>query len=708
MDGDRSVSMLVQPDQWARCAHHGTVLLPGGGVELDWQEDAAAEPPGCGEPTTAAQHAEPTGLAFDRWCAAYVSRPARGAVDVVEPRRTAVATPCPGAFARPRGLTVDRRQRLYVVETAARTVLVVELGSGRALRRVPICPGRPVDVVADCGRVVVLARRPDALFVLDGRRNARPGPALVAPGCPGRLQPARLTRGPLVLWTGQGSDAPGVVATADGRVQLEVLGATDLELTPSGVLVVARGPGKPLRRFAGTRDGWVELEPLGAPSYDGGAVAVTPAGRVAFTTSDGYATTTGSTARHVDEGSVVSYRFDSGRYRTRWGRMFVDACLPPGTSVTAQFLTTDTDDVLDPIDPSAPSRGAVGVSHPELTPPLPSAMLLSSLGDPTPVYRRPTGSEQPWTSSSSPGEVETYESPVAAPPGRYLWVKLVLQGNEQVTPRVEAVRIERPGHRLLDSLPRSWSRGEDDADFLQRYLTPLDGFLHDLDWQAAQRAILLDPRSTPDEALPWLASFAGLVLDRRWSDEARRTLVAEAYQLYARRGTKSALLRLLEIYLGRPPTLVEAWQLRGLAGVVLGAGPDGLEAPVVGGSARATGTLGRFTVGGAQAHPDPYERTAHRFTVLVPGRLSDEQRSIIQRIVVEHRPAHTACDICELGSGMRVSRLRIALTSFIGPTTDWTSAVIAQTRVGADGVVGTPALGSRVGASTGVGKVRVG
>jgi phage tail-like protein len=707
MDGDRSVSLLVQPDQWARCAHDGTVLLPGGGIELDWQEDSPTKPSaGCSKPTRTVACAEPAGLAFDRWCAAYVSRPACGAVDVVEPRRNAVATPCPGAFARPRGLAVDRRQRLYIVETAARTVLVVDLPSGRARRRVPICPGRPVDAVADCGRVIVLARAPDALFILDGRSNARPGPVLIPPRCPRGLQPTRLTRGPTILWTGQGPDAPAFVATADGRVLLEVPGATDLELTPNGVLVVARGVGEPFRRFAENQDAWVELEPLGAPSYDGGAVTVTPAGRVAFTTKDGYATTTGSTARHVDEGSVVSYRFDSGQYRTRWGRMFVDACLPPGTSVAAQFLTTDTDDVLDPIPPSAPARGSVDVRHPEQTPPLPSATLLSSLDDPSPLFRRPTGSEQPWSSSS--GDVETYESPVAAPPGRYLWVRLVLQGNEQVTPRVAALRIERPGHRLLDSLPLSWSSDDDDADFLQRYLAPLDGFLHDLDWQAAQRAILLDPRSTPGEALSWLASFAGLVLDGRWSDEARRTLVAEAYGLYARRGTKAALLRLLEIYLGRPPTLVEAWQLRGLGGVVLGAGPDGLEAPVVGGSARTTGTLGRFTVGGAQKHPDSYELTAHRFTVLVPGKLTDEQRSIIEKLVIEHRPAHTTCDICELGSGMRVSRMRISLTSFVGPTTGWTSMVVGQTRLTADGVVGTPAFGSRVGTSAAVGEVRVG
>ena len=33
---ERAYSLLVEPDQWARCAHHNTALLDGGGVELSW------------------------------------------------------------------------------------------------------------------------------------------------------------------------------------------------------------------------------------------------------------------------------------------------------------------------------------------------------------------------------------------------------------------------------------------------------------------------------------------------------------------------------------------------------------------------------------------------------------------------------------------------------------------------------------------------
>ena len=436
---------------------------------------------------------------------------------------------------------------------------------------------------------------------------------------------------------------------------------------------------------------------------------MTPENRIAYTVPTGFATTTGSVARHITSGSVVTYRFDSGTYRTRWGRMFLDACLPRDTSVSARFLTSDADEVPDPLEATRPARGVVAVRNPEKTPPLPSRTFLDALSKAQALFRRPTGREQPWQQIAADDGYETYESPVAAEPGRYPWVQLLLAGTQQVTPRVRAMRIERPGHQLLNSMPRSWSRDEGDVDFLHRYLTPLDGILHELDWRAAQRAVLLDPRSTPQEALPWLASFAGLVLDRRWPEPARRTLVAEAYPLFARRGTRAALIRLLEIYLDRPPAIVEQWQLRGLGGTVLGTTPGGQPAPVVRGSAEATGTLGRFTVGGLLPGTNSYKLFAHRFTVLVPGELTPKQRTVVRDLVDLHRPVHTVGGICELGSGMRVGRqLHLSLTAFVGPGSRWGPAVVGQSRLGGDGVVGTPAVGARLGETTIAGRVRVG
>ncbi|WP_255768574.1 phage tail protein I [Pseudarthrobacter sulfonivorans] len=731
MYADRTLTLLVQPDQWARCAHEHTALLPGGGVVLDWTEPATMPEDDCAAQQFSVALPVPclAGLAFDRWCRAYRSRPEAGRVDVFDQDGTQSPTTGHGTLGRPGALAVDRSQRLYVVEASGHAVLVVDLWAQRLLRRVPFGRTRPVDVAADCGRAAVLLRRPDQIVFLDGRRGPRPGPVLVDPCCFPGLAPTRITAhftgGLLVLWRGGGHSA---VASPDGTVQLEVEGATDIEATSNGLLVVARAPGQPFLRFQHDDEcGWTELEPAEAPDFDGGALTISPAGRIVFTTACGFSSTAGSAARHAPSGSVVTYRLDSGHYHTRWGRVFLEACLPAGTGATLKFLTSEGEDVLDPVEATAPSRGSRPVPHPEQTPPLPSRELLDGLTREGTVFRRPNGPEQSWPNAPE-GGFATYESQVTAAPGRYLWLKLCLTGTANASPRVRAIRIECPGHRLLNSLPRAWSRDDADADFLHRFLAPLEGTLHELEWRAAERAILLDPRTAPQEALPWLASFAGLVLDQRWPESARRTLVAEAYRLFTRRGTRGALIRMLELYLGRAPVIIEAWQLRGLGGMVLGAGPGGAAAPAVGGNARATGVLGRFAIGGvalpvkspagtSAAEPagtgpalgqDSFQRSAHRFTLLVPGRLTEEQRAVVRSILDVHRPAHTVYEVCELGTGMRVGqRLHLNLTSFVGPDTGWAPAVLGQFRVGGDGIVGTPAAGSRVGDAS-VGQVRVG
>jgi phage tail-like protein len=701
MQGDRGLARLADPDQWARCRHQDTALVTGG-VELAWRPLPVTAPdPGAGSCGQA-------GLAFDRWCRAYRSRPERGRVQALPggPAKT------PGTLREPRGLAVDRAERLYVVETGRALVHVVGLLEQRLLRRVPVrargrrrC--RPVDAASAGAGAVVLCQSPAVLLRIEGRRGRRPGRARGRPRG-GAARPLRVaTRGAvvLVLWTGR-AGGPAVVADPDGHVVARVPGATDLELAADGTLVVAAGPGQDLRRFgpagAGATRGWVELPPLAAPGFDGGALALAPGGRLAFTTHSGYGWTPGVRADHATVGEVVGYRLDAGAYRTRWGRVFVDACLPPGTTVRVHTLTSDDDEVPGPVA-WYPADRTGPVRAPELTPSLPPATDLADLrrrveADPAAgrLFLRPSGPERAWA-PPDPDGLATYETPVTAPPGRYLWLVLQLTGNGQATPRVREIRVERPGHRLATAMPRAWSARESDAAFLQRFLAPAEGLLHELDERAALRALLLDPGIAPRDLLPWLAGLIGLVLDARWPEPARRELLRQAYDLYRIRGTQAGLERLLGLYLTVPFAVVESWRLRGLAGAVLGAPPAPPPAPAVGGPG-AAGALGRFAVGGVRPGEDGYTVTAHRFVVLVCAELSDEQRDVVEGLLSRHKPAHTLVELCELGLGMRVGRhLHLGLSSVVGPGAGWAGTVVGQVLVGADGVLGLPSAGSRVG-----------
>jgi phage tail-like protein len=716
-------SLLAHPDQWARCRHESTALLPGGGVQLSWQDAEREEV--APEEVAPPPHRLPPGLAFDRWGNAYRSWPEDDRVSV-QPPATATTSAADldwaGTFTRPSALAVDATQRLYVVQDAGARVAVADLWARQLLRRIPVATGRhprrrAVDVAARCCEALVLTRHPIELLVLTGRRGPLPGPPLVRPRCRGAVRASRVAVARdgtvLVLW--HRMDLPPLVADSDGRPVVAVPDAVDLAVRADGTLAVVCRPGLPLRRFAALEGaaltgGVVELDPLAQPGFDGGSVEESH-GRLSSTAIRGIVWTGGPSVRFLPAGRVTTYRLDSGSYRTRWGRVLLDACLPPGTGVAVRSVTTDDDGVADPVDPAPPARGGITVRRPDLTPPLPgtAAVAQASATRAAALFRRPTGREQPWIQIAADDRFETYEVPVTAGPGRYLWLLLDLTGTAGHTPRVRELRVERPGHRLLQQLPRAWSREEGDADFLQRFLAPLDGLLRELDGRAVQRALLIDPAATPQEALAWLAGFAGLALDRRWPEAARRELVAQAYDLFARRGTMAAMTRLLSLYLGYPPVLVERWRLRGIPGAELGAGPGSTAPARLGATIRAGGSLGDGTVGGAAMTADGYATAAHRFSVLIPADLTREQREVVAKILADHRPAHTDVEICELGLGMRIGRhLHLALTSVVGTGAGWGPAVLGSVAVGGDGVVGVPSAGSRLDRDGTVGAIRVG
>ncbi len=689
MNGERRVSGFATGDQWTRCAHVGTSLDAGGGVQLSWEDVSAPTSGG-------AAAAHPAGLAFDSCGRGYRSFPGRGRVEPVGGAPAPPADPGRGPWRLPLGLGIDADDQLIVAEAGRRTVAIVDLCSNQPVARVPVAspgaPGRrPLDVAVHGHTAWVLLDRPAAVVRFKGRRGPLGGPALQAPRWPCSLRPSRLVAGAdrrlLVLWRArEGTEA--VVAGTDGRVHLEVDGASDLEHDSDGTLVVARRPGQAFRRFRAEGSGWFELEPRAAPGYDGDGIALAGGLGIVYTKSAGLGRlesrgngAAGSPVRYRRRGRVVTYRLDSGAYRTRWGRMFVDACVPPGTGLAARFVSSDDDEVDDPLPWSPPVGRPVVVRRPDLTPPLPSTLAVE-VAPAEPLHRRATGREWPWAQVPADDRFETYEAPVRARPGRYLWIVLDLTGAVSRTPRVREVRVEHPGHGLLFHLPRSWSRDDDEADFLQRFLAPAEGLVRELDQRAATRDELLDPSATPQEALAWLGSFVGLTLDRRWPVAARRTLVGEASTLLRRRGTVGMLTRLLGIYLGYPPVIVEQWRLRGLGGLLLGGRQE--HAPALPRGGQPANVLGARAVGGALGEADvgavglgssggangaaAAEGDAHRFTVFIPGVLTSEQLDVVTRLVDVHRPAHTDFDVCVLVPGMRVGRrLHVELTSMVGP-----------------------------------------
>jgi phage tail-like protein len=731
----RPFSMIRTRDQWIRATHGDTAFEPASSaVQLSSQAAAPSMP--------SAAPAQAGGMAFDAGCRLYVSRPEAGRVDRLRWASQPASTPAAGppeqvalfadapAFAagdfepagsapaaplsEPRGLAIDVDDRLFVAESGAGRIVVVDIWSGRVLRSVRVAaPGggiaAPLDLACSGRRVWALLAGTPWLVALEARRGPWPVPFTPPEGIPSDARPVRVAascRGLPLLLFADSSDAAGrawVVALDPPRAIVEVAFATDLELLASDSLVVAHRPGEPLSSYDLEPDAVIAGRPLRARGYDGLGIARAPDGGVVYgTASGGWARALPARLRYARSGRVATYRLDSHTLQNEWGRVFLDACVPTGADVRIHCATTD--EVGD--EPAVPWVPPVNVDsativRPELTPPLPPVALAPAADAVVQgVHRRESGRELPWSRPAAGDAFETYEAPVIAPPGRYLWITLELLGNTNVTPCIRALRAEHASHDLMRRLPRAFSREERQASFLGRYLAMLEGLTFDLDARGAARERLLDPRVTPEELLQWLGGFVGLALDERWPLDARRMLVAEAPELFRLRGTVASLERMLEILLGRRPLIVERFKLRGLGGVLVGGSERTATAgAVVGAGLRVGGAVGIEGETQLGTTPEDAFRThAHRFAVVVPELLDSEQLATVRDTLAVHRPAHTVFEVCTVGTGMRVGRgLHVGLLATVGRTGGFDTLQLGESLLGRDAVVGRPGYGGRAG-----------
>jgi phage tail-like protein len=129
-------------------------------------------------------------------------------------------------------------------------------------------------------------------------------------------------------------------------------------------------------------------------------------------------------------------------------------------------------------------------------------------------------------------------------------------------------------HRLLNYLPGIYH-----TDFMARFLAIFESLLASIEWHVDNFDLYLDPGAAPAGFIPWLANWFQAAFDPTWSVARRRTFLAEAHQIYARRGTRWSLNRHLEIYTGlKSPegiSIVESQDQPHLFSVVLRVPPGG-------------------------------------------------------------------------------------------------------------------------------------
>jgi phage tail-like protein len=317
-------------------------------------------------------------------------------------------------------------------------------------------------------------------------------------------------------------------------------------------------------------------------------------------------------ARHR-EGSIATdppSPLDSGMPRCHWHRVRIDLDLPERTGVTLSLATAE---------------------------------------DPTAAI-----ADEDWQHVDDPDAIRDFL--VDQPPGRYLHLQIHLRGDGIATPRIRRIRIDFPRSTSITRLPGIYREDPVAADFLERFVATFDASIEDLDRIITRFPALLDPASTPAEALAWIGTFLDIVLDPAWSEAMQRAILAEAPELYRRRGTPWALARAIELTTGVAPAIQELGGSGSFARVANLCSDRGFrlgEARLFG-AARARMRLDASALGSAplRSHGDPdrdhVAATGWRILVQLPGGGALGTPDAITRLrnlVDAQKPAHVVASI---------------------------------------------------------------
>lgn len=143
--------------------------------------------------------------------------------------------------------------------------------------------------------------------------------------------------------------------------------------------------------------------------------------------------------------------------------------------------------------------------------------------------------------------------------GRYLWARIVLIGSEQESPAVRSLRVDYPRLSYLRYLPSIYQEDERSRDFLERFLSLFETFFGAIETRVDHIARYFDPDASPvsGDFLRWLSTWLAISVDNNWDDAKLRSLVKRAAEIYKKRGTRSAIEEMIEIFTGQQPIIVE-------------------------------------------------------------------------------------------------------------------------------------------------------
>lgn len=254
--------------------------------------------------------------------------------------------------------------------------------------------------------------------------------------------------------------------------------------------------------------------------------------------------------------------------------------------------------------------------------------------------------------------------------GRYLWLKLkLLTFDEKVKPTITRMKVIYPRISYLRYLPEIYQENAISKEFLERFLSIFETANCELETSIDHIDTYFDPDTVPRKFLTWFASWLNVSLEEGWTEDKKRQFISEAYSLYKLKGTTVGMKKLIHIYTGKEPLILEHSKLGKPVvlgkSFILGIQSQLLKTPVRGFRLGDDSILGMAALRDkVQSLDELFLPMAHRFTIIID--LSFEEFTRIEKglrqIIDDEKPAHTAYDL-------RFNDKRESMGTYVGVNT---------------------------------------
>lgn len=141
--------------------------------------------------------------------------------------------------------------------------------------------------------------------------------------------------------------------------------------------------------------------------------------------------------------------------------------------------------------------------------------------------------------------------------GRYMWLIFELINYSETSATIEDVRIEFPKKSFTEYLPEIYQKDTGQDFFLQRFVGVFQSLYLDLDDNISDVPRIFDPKTASPDFLNALVELMSFPHASLWGEEKLRTVLQEVISLYKFKGTIRSIARVVELYTGERPIIVE-------------------------------------------------------------------------------------------------------------------------------------------------------